>query len=256
MIGQSKRERGMALIVVLFALMLLTAIGLVLMYITTTETGIDSNFRGEQQAYYASKAGLEEARDRLRYNPCTVGPCNGPYSQNAQYDITSFNFTAAPPTPSGWALPTIGPPAKTASVVYIVNSSGAADPVTPWAPNTPYFDDELCHENFTGLGLQATAATVPCDRTKAPAGNAWYTAVNSFDPNTGTAAATPYKWVRITLKQNAPPYCADGNCALPNRPVCSAMNPAGGIPPYYETPLPAGFAVCEADNMRSVYVLT
>jgi hypothetical protein len=34
------------------------------------------------------------------------------------------------------------------------------------------------------------------------------------------------------------------------------MNPAGGVPPYYETPLPAGFAVCEADNMRSVYVLT
>lgn len=255
MIGQSKRERGIALIVVLFALMLLTAIGLGLMYMTTTETSIDSNFRGEQTAYYASKAGLEEARDRLRYNPC-VG-CAGAYQNNAQYDITSYNFSAAPPTPSGWALPTTAPAnATTASVVYIVNSSGAADPVTPWTPNTAYFDDELCHENFTGLGLAATAPTVPCAQV-APAGTAWYKSVPSFDPNTGTAAATPYKWVRITLKQDAPPYCADGNgCALVNRPVCSAMNPAGGIPPYYETPLPAGFAVCEADNMRSVYVLT
>jgi len=253
MTGQSKHERGMALIIVLFALMLLTGIGLGLMYMTTTETGIDSNFRGEQQAYYASKAGLEEARDRLRYNPCAG--CVGAYSNNAQYDITSANFYAAPPTASGWALPTTAPPPFTASVVYIVNSSGNNDPVTPWTPNTPYFDDELCHENFTGLGLQATAATVPCAQA-APAGNTWYKALNSFDPNTGTPAATPYKWVRITLKQNAAPYCADVNCALANRPVCSAMNPAGGVPPYYETPLPAGFAVCEADNMRSVYVLT
>ncbi|HKC69987.1 MAG TPA: pilus assembly PilX N-terminal domain-containing protein, partial [Terriglobales bacterium] len=173
----------MALIIVLFALMLLTGIGLGLMYMTTTETGIDSNFRGEQQAYYASKAGLEEARDRLRYNPCAG--CVGAYSNNAQYDITSANFYAAPPTASGWALPTTAPPPFTASVVYIVNSSGAADPVTPWTPNTPYFDDELCHENFTGLGLQATAATVPCAQA-APAGNTWYKALNSFDPNTGT----------------------------------------------------------------------
>lgn len=250
MTGQSKRERGMALIVVLFALMLLTAIGLGLMYMTTTETGIDSNFRGEQTAYYASKAGLEEARDRMRYAPCPG--CVGAYQNNAQYDITSNQF------PNGWSLPTTAPAAGTGSVVYIVNSSGAADPVTPWTPNTAYFDDELCHENFAGLGLVATQATVPCAQA-APAGNAWYTAVNSFDPNTGTAAATPYKWVRITLKQDALPYCPDltaGNCPAANRPVCSVTNPNSQIPPYYETPLPNGFAACEADNMRSVYVLT
>ncbi|HEV2114537.1 MAG TPA: pilus assembly PilX N-terminal domain-containing protein [Terriglobales bacterium] len=251
MIRQSKNERGMALIVVLFALMLLTAIGLGLMYMTTTETGIDSNFRGEQTAYYASKAGLEEARDRLRYNPCAG--CAGAYSANAQYDINTFlNYT------NGWALPTTAPAANTGSVVYIVNSSGATDPVTPWTPNTAYFDDELCHENFTGLGLTATAATVPCDRTKAPAGNTWYTALNSFDPNTGTNAATPYKWVRITLKQNSGAYCSDGppGCPLANQPICSTMNTTSAIPPYYETPLPKAYPVCEADNMRSVYVLT
>jgi hypothetical protein len=236
MIRQSKNERGMALIVVLFALMLLTAIGLGLMYMTTTETGIDSNFRGEQQAYYASKAGLEEARDRLRY-----GAPSG----------ISFS--------NGWALPTTAPAANTGSVVYIVNSSGASDPVTPWTPNTTYFDDELCHENFAGLGLTATAATVPCAQT-APAGNAWYTSVNSTDPNTGTSAATPFKWVRITLKQDGAPYCSDTpngtGCPLVNQPVCSTMNTTSSIPPYYETPLPKTFPVCEADNMRSVFVLT
>ena len=250
---QPKGERGMALIVVLFALMLLTAIGLGLMYMTTTETGIDSNFRGEQQAYYASKAGLEEARDRLRYNPCAG--CTGAYSANAQYDIPSYLGYS-----NGWAPPTTTPAANTGSVVYVVNSSGASDPVTPWTPNTPYFDDELCHENFTGLGLTATAPTVPCDRTKAPAGTAWFKSVSSFDPNSGTSAATPYKWVRITVKQDAAPYCADTNngtsCPLSGQPMCSTMNTTSALPPYYETPLPKTYPVCEAANMRTVYVLT
>lgn len=237
MIRQSKNERGVALIVVLFALMLLTAVGLGLMYMTTTETGIDSNFRSEQQAYYASKAGLEEARERLRYG--------------APGGITFTN---------GWALPTTTPAANTGSVVYIVNSMGAGDPVTPWTPNTAYFDDELCHENFANLNLTATAATVPCDPTVAPAGNSWYTSVASSDPATGTSSATPYKWVRITLKQDNSysPYCPDNNCtsALANRPVCSTMNTTSATPPYYETPLPAAYPVCEADNMRSVFVVT
>ncbi|HSB76508.1 MAG TPA: pilus assembly PilX N-terminal domain-containing protein [Terriglobales bacterium] len=235
MIRHSKNERGIALIVVLFALMLLTAVGLGLMYMTTTETGIDSNFRSEQQAYYASKAGLEEARDRLRYGAANaIAPANG------------------------WALPSTAPAAQTGSVVYIVNSMGAGDAVTPWTPNTTYFDDELCHENFNGLGLAATPATQPCAQA-APAGNAWYTSVASVDPSTGTTSATPYKWVRITLKQDnsANGYCPDYTCALKNQPVCSAMNGTPPYsPPYYETPLPAGFPVCEADNMRSVFVLT
>jgi Tfp pilus assembly protein PilX len=58
---------------VLFALVLLTGLGLGLMQMTDTETGINSNFRAEMQAYYASKAGLEEARERLRQ----YAPTNG-----------------------------------------------------------------------------------------------------------------------------------------------------------------------------------
>lgn len=253
----SKRERGIALIVVLFALMLLTGIGLGLMYMTTTETEIDSNFRSEQQAYYASKAGLEEARDRLRWGSCSGGTCTGAYpSTNANYYINQL-----PAFSKGWWLPSTAPTANTGSVLYIVNSMGASDPVTPWSPNTTYFDDELCHENFTGLtGLSPTASTVPCAQA-APSGSSWYTSLTSTDPNTGTSSATPYKWVRITLKQdNSPPYCPDYNgstCPNSNRPVCLTMNGVAPYsPPYYEIPLPGGFTACENDNMRSVYVLT
>src|SRR5438270_138562 len=67
MIRRSEGERGVAILMVLFALLLLTGIALGLMYLTDTETGINSNFRSEQEAYYVARAGLEEARDRLRF---------------------------------------------------------------------------------------------------------------------------------------------------------------------------------------------
>jgi len=176
MIRKSNRERGMALILVLFALMLLTAVGLAMMYMTTTETGIDANFRSEVQAYYASKAGLEEGRERLR----------------------KYTSPATAITP-----PTVMPSTTNAGgVIYIINPASASESITPWVAGSAYFDDELCHENYSGLGLSATAVTVPC--TTAPTGT-WYTVANpqSTDPYTGTAAAIPYKWVRITLKQVA-----------------------------------------------------
>src|SRR5512146_3253974 len=111
MVRKSNRERGMALIVVLFALMLLTAVGLGLMYMTTTETGIDSNFRSEVQAYYASKAGLEEGRERLRK-----------FAPNA---ITPPTLMPSTTNPGG--------------VIYIINPSGPGDSVTPWVAGSTYF---------------------------------------------------------------------------------------------------------------------
>jgi hypothetical protein len=228
---KSNSERGMALILVLFALMLLTAVGLGLMYMTTTETGIDNNFRSEQQAYYASKAGLEEGRERLRkYAPNAITP------------------------------PTVMPSTSNAGgVIYIINPASASESITPWVAGSTYFDDELCHENYSGLGLSSTPLTVPC--TTAPSGT-WYTVANpqSTDPYTATASAIPYKWVRITLKQvgSTNPYCPNNNCSTnASRQVCAAMNGASPpVPNYYETPLPAGNTTCEQANMREVYLIT
>lgn len=236
MVRKSNRERGMALIVVLFALMLLTAVGLGLMYMTTTETGIDSNFRSEQQAYYASKAGLEEGRERLR----------------------GYTTPATAITP-----PTVMPSTTNAGgVIYIINPAGASESITPWVAGSAYFDDELCHENYAGLGLSATPLTVPC--TQAPTGN-WYTVANpqSTDPYTNSSASIPYKWVRITLKQvgSTAPYCLNSpgssTCPSAGTQVCAALNGASpAVPQYYETTMPAGKTTCEQANMRPVYVIT
>jgi Tfp pilus assembly protein PilX len=53
-------ERGMALFFALFALILLTALTSALVLLTSTETSINFNYRSEEVAFFAAKAGLEE----------------------------------------------------------------------------------------------------------------------------------------------------------------------------------------------------
>jgi len=164
-----RNERGMALLLVLLTLLLLTAIGLGMMYMSDTETSVNSNYRDTQLSFFAMRAGLEEMRDRMRSN------------------------SIAPLT-----LPTTMPGAAN-SIVYIINPAGATDVVDPKNMASAYADDEFCQENFSGL----TSGTlgVPCTAGPPSASVAAY--VNSFSPNTNTAAALKFKWVRITLKQNA-----------------------------------------------------
>jgi len=64
--GVAAGDRGFALIVALFALMLLTFLGLTLAATTSTELQIASNYRWAQQAAYNAEAGLEVAKITLR----------------------------------------------------------------------------------------------------------------------------------------------------------------------------------------------
>src|SRR5258708_34371760 len=59
-------ERGGALGMALLVLLLLTAVGMGMILMSNTETNISANFKDEQTAYFAAKAGIEEVRDRLR----------------------------------------------------------------------------------------------------------------------------------------------------------------------------------------------
>src|SRR5437588_780687 len=63
-----RSERGFALFVAIFTLLLITGIAVSMLMLTNTDTNISTNFRDEQTAFFASKAGLEEVRDRLRVN--------------------------------------------------------------------------------------------------------------------------------------------------------------------------------------------
>src|SRR6202022_1630678 len=50
-------ERGVALVLALIALLIVTSIGLSMMYSADTETSINGNYRDEQTAFYAAKSG-------------------------------------------------------------------------------------------------------------------------------------------------------------------------------------------------------
>jgi Tfp pilus assembly protein PilX len=167
------QERGMALLTALLALLLVSAIGMGMMYMSTTETAINANYRDTQQAFFAMRAGLEEMRDRMRIN--AVSPLTVP--------------TVMPAT------------AAAGSIVYITNPS-ASETVDPTSPTSTYFDDEFCHETFTGVSYTGVTTGVPCAGTAQAPPSAAVTTVASVAPFTGTSSSLKYKWVRITLKQN------------------------------------------------------
>ncbi len=242
-------QRGVAMFICLFALLILTAVGMALIYTGDTETSINSNFRSAQAAYYAAKAGLEEGRERLRYGNTYSIPWSG---------APANLLTVLPNSTNG------------KGVVYIFNPL-LGEAIQPGIAGTKYFDDQLCHENYAGMGLGPVALGVPCTQSM---GTSYYTVAPaglpnfSLDPNYGTAAAMPYKWVRITLKQvgSTSPYCVDGAAACAsaaddpkfNSFVCAAFNNAATPPSPYEVVNPNGNALpCEAStNLKSVYLVT
>ncbi len=227
-----KPESGVALLMALFALILLTGIAITLLFLSDTETSINRNYREQQRAYFAVQAGLAEVRERLTVN------------------------NAAPHLIVG---PTQLPPAAN-SVLYIVNPAGAGEQVQPNNAANRYFDTELCHEGLAGLNLTDPGAGVPCPSPSTTPGV--YGPVpfpNSDSPFSTTNSAMDFKWVRITQKANrsAAPFYVDGggNAFTLDTQICwDGMR---------ETVRPAAYLTCASDPpppqflfMRDVHILT
>lgn len=213
-----RRQRGVALIAAMLVLVLLAAITAGMIILSTTETSISANFRDEQTAFFSSKAGMEEARDRL----------------------SAFRTANSLPT---------AVPGAAGGVLYVVNPN-AASGETQNSILTTYGDDEVCKET------QATA--VPCANNAmgqlvATPGN-WETttlASNVYLPPAGQVL--PWKWVRVNLKLNnqnntiAPSYNVNGN------PADASVVCWNGINEYADPLYAAG--ACSGTNLP-VYVLT
>jgi len=174
-------QRGIALFAVMLALLLLTVIGLGMMYSTNTETSINANYKDSQRALYAALAGLQEARDRIQ-------PATG--------DVT---------------VPTGLPSTSAANIIYILNPRGT-ETVAPWdiSHSNTYPDTELCHENV--MGLSGTSG-VPC--TTIASGSSWYSTLNNYTSTSSVwhlSAPLDTKWTRISLKgNNMSPAAASGD---------------------------------------------
>ena len=212
-----KNEAGIALLMCLFSLLLLTAIGVGLMYMADSDSQVNQNYRDSQRAYFAAQAGIQEARLRI----------NGGLIPGA------LPSTLAP-----------------TGVYYITNSRGGAEVIQPWVAGSRFFDNQICHENFPGLLVANPGNGIPCGA--APGGN-WYTTTASTSPSTNTGAAMDYKWVRITRKMNlsaAPEPISNPNLgAVANPAVLTNNNVAICWDGKKQMPVPFGYLGCDDPNL-------
>lgn len=97
-------ERGVALIIALMATLLVTALGVALILVTSTETQIAANFRDAQEALYAADAGVERAVQDLllvpRWNDVLTGSVTSGFvdttlTPTLPGGATTINLTAA-----------------------------------------------------------------------------------------------------------------------------------------------------------------
>lgn len=231
-----RSERGIALFIAIFTLLLITAIAAGMLMLTNTDTNISANFRDEQTAFFAAKAGLEEVRDRMR--------------TNAGAGITLSASLPGASTPSS-APPMFG---SANAALYITNPlNGESD--TPWVTNgSAYPDDEICVEaSYLGSG-NGCAGNPPRPRGTSN----WYQTA-SANSAYATSPVQTWKWIRLNVKTNqtssgtTTTSTVDGNTADYNL-VCwngnTQLTVASG------SCASAGAALIPAQNYTPVYTLT
>lgn len=229
---RNHKERGVALLIALIALILLTAIAATMIFSSNIESGINTNYRAEQQAYFAARAGLEEARVRmLRPTNIQLQPAGtGDLCGGSLANVTCPNLPQNVPGAGGGVAST--------DTIYIINPStvnaapGAGVEADDPTSAASYFDDELCKENYNNYALANPGKGLRCGAVPTAA---WFRKPSqisallpdSADPKTKTDSALSYKWVRIAMKQNWSnnAYSVDGftpgsGSANPYSPIC------------------------------------
>ncbi len=153
-------ESGAAMLIAIFALLLISVVAIALVVSTGTDSSLAGNYRTATTAYYAGVAGLEEARGRLLWkNPDYINISN------------SYPNLLSPNGVPTWSL---------TQVLYITNpaSGETVDPTSANPANYP--DTEYGLEFAWGLS-GATVQQIP-----------------SVSPVTSVSLPGPsYKWVRI-----------------------------------------------------------
>jgi len=125
------RERGIALLLAMIIILLLSGLALSLVLLTDSQIRMGQTTQAQGRVFYAALAGIEEARGRM----------NG----------------SAPDTITPW-LPT-----SVSQVLYIVNSS-SSDPVQPTKHWSPYYDSEYSSEFPGGFASASVLPNVNSDQ--------------------------------------------------------------------------------------------
>jgi hypothetical protein len=157
--GKRRKEKGIALLISIFVLLLISVVAIALIVSSGTESALAGNYRSSTGVYYASLAGLEEARERLL--------AKNPNS----FNTTAPGFLPASPTPLAIGY-----------VAYVLNPSPTDNQATMLS--TTYPDGE--YDNEFGPGSLG-AATV----------NTTLSVWNTAPLNSLNIPGPLYKWVRI-----------------------------------------------------------
>jgi hypothetical protein len=155
----TRSEAGAALLIAIFALMLVSVVAIALVVSTGTDSSLAGNYRTASGAYYAALGGLEEARGRLSWK-------NTDFINNTASGL--FSSSALP----AWSL---------TSVVYITNPNPATGEVVNPTSSNPadYPDTEYGQEFAFGLG------------------GAFVQQIASDSSAASSVPVPNYKWVRI-----------------------------------------------------------
>jgi len=113
---KQRKESGIALLISIFILLLISVVAIALIVSSGTETAMAGNYRTATGVYYAALAGLEEGRGRL------LGKNSGSFKNTAPAFAASYSAMGQP--------------------VYIINPVGGEN-VTPWVPGSTYQDLEF-----------------------------------------------------------------------------------------------------------------
>jgi hypothetical protein len=152
-------EKGVALLISIFALMLISAVAISLVLMSGTGSAIDANYRNSTKAFYNAYAGLEEVRGRLAPGRAdTIFP----------------------------ALPNPMLVSPTVQVQYVLNPAQGEN-VTPTVAGSKYADTEFAQE--WGAAAATEVVLNPQYSDYAPNGNPTQIA---------TLNGPQWKWVRIT----------------------------------------------------------
>jgi len=143
-IRNKRSESGIALLIAIFAVLLVSALAISLIVASGTETSLAGNYRSSASSYYAAAAGIEEARGRLLPgNPNSIA--------------TLLPLAGVPPFLAANQVvyitnPAVGEPNGAALIaLYPDNEFNAEFPLTPLAATAKtYFDSVWTAKGNTG----------------------------------------------------------------------------------------------------------
>src|SRR5712691_8525311 len=159
-----RTEAGIALLISIFILLLISVIAIALVVSSGTESALAGNYRSSTGVYYAALSGLEEARGRL----------------------LSKNPDAFQTTDPSTFLPAPGTALNMGDTYYLINPVGG-EAITPWDSSSTYPDNQFGAEFGASSGFFSPTNPSP-----------WALSVWNRNPLQALGLPGPlYKWVRI-----------------------------------------------------------